>query len=308
MKKKTWLYEIFGVYILSNLKCSCLQAKRMSKSSPRIVSVNILSAKDISDKRFKRDISKDPQKDFLITNAYAVLYDSEFRILVENTDLITIAIKEDTTVDLVIKYMLETAVLFYWTTKGAVFFHGSSVTVDDNKGIVFIGDSGVGKSTLSAYFDTLGYAKTSDDICVISFMDEVPYIIPSAGSQRLNEESLKLLGYRPFRRKYNKLADKYELKINANRPFDQDLVRLHKMYFLEKNKRLKHISVKTLNNLQKVKLLLKHQIRNKHHELFLKRIISLARHVEIKNIQRPLTGNTLKNIADKVLTIEKQNI
>jgi hypothetical protein len=52
---------------------------------------------------------------------------------------------------------------FILRLRGAVPLHASAVAID-NRGVLFVGDAGAGKSTTAAVFATLGYPVLSDDI------------------------------------------------------------------------------------------------------------------------------------------------
>ena len=74
--------------------------------------------------------------------------------------------------------------------RGLLPLHGSSVATAAG-GILFLGDSGIGKSTLAAHFCTMGYSLVSDDICAIAFShEEVAVLQPAYPQLKLLEDSL----------------------------------------------------------------------------------------------------------------------
>lgn len=71
--------------------------------------------------------------------------------------------------------------------------HGSAIACN-NKGVIFSGPSGIGKSTLAAGFHKLGYTLLADDICAIKMSAEnMPVIIPGFPRLKLWEDALKKL-------------------------------------------------------------------------------------------------------------------
>ena len=74
--------------------------------------------------------------------------------------------------------------------------HGSSV-IYKNKGLVFSGISGVGKSTLAAAFIDKGARLLADDITVISLEERIPKITPAFPGMKIWEDSLIELGKNP---------------------------------------------------------------------------------------------------------------
>ncbi|QNK48144.1 aldolase [Brevibacterium sp. PAMC23299] len=81
--------------------------------------------------------------------------------------------------------------------------HGSSVAID-GKAYAFVGQSGVGKSTLASAFIRKGYQLLSDDVIAISLSEgNIPMVEPSYPQQKLWEDSLNNFGmetahYRPL--------------------------------------------------------------------------------------------------------------
>lgn len=87
-----------------------------------------------------------------------------------------------------------------------VAIHGGGIVID-NKGCVFTGDKGAGKSTLTTALRQRGYNFVADDVCSINHSD-VNKIYPGFGYQKLCEDTMEKLGYNcdeyePFRSDFN---------------------------------------------------------------------------------------------------------
>ena len=99
--------------------------------------------------------------------------------------------------------------------------HGSVVAIN-GKAYAFIGDSGVGKSTLASAFLAKGYELLSDDVIAVSLNQEnCPIINPSYPQQKLWQESLNAFGmetsqYRPVYQRETKYAIPVVSKFSAN--------------------------------------------------------------------------------------------
>ncbi|MBN2613955.1 MAG: hypothetical protein JXB00_20525 [Bacteroidales bacterium] len=78
--------------------------------------------------------------------------------------------------------------------------HGSAVLYQE-KGIVFSGNSGAGKSTIAAAFLEKGAQLLADDISLIGFNNNEAQVIPAFPGMKIWEDSLKVLGKKPD--KYN---------------------------------------------------------------------------------------------------------
>ncbi len=77
--------------------------------------------------------------------------------------------------------------------RGMLVLHGSSVCIN-GKGVVFVGNSGVGKSTTAAAFAKKGYKIMSDDITCINIIDGIPYIIPGFPNIKLWDDAARNFG------------------------------------------------------------------------------------------------------------------
>jgi len=76
-------------------------------------------------------------------------------------------------------FLLGSAIGALMHQRGLLVLHGSTVKVGDEC-VVFLGSSGVGKSTLATQLRHRGYACLGDDVCAISIgEDGVPYAAPA---------------------------------------------------------------------------------------------------------------------------------
>jgi len=71
--------------------------------------------------------------------------------------------------------------------------HGSSVEVD-GEGVIFVGTSSIGKSTIAGGFHKRGFALLSDDVCAVTAKNDAdPHIIPGFPRLKLWADALKKL-------------------------------------------------------------------------------------------------------------------
>ncbi len=71
--------------------------------------------------------------------------------------------------------------------------HGSAVS-QDGSGIIFLGPSAIGKSTLAAGFQKQGYALLADDVCAVTAQNgDTPRIIPGFPRLKLWRDALEKL-------------------------------------------------------------------------------------------------------------------
>jgi|GEM_PF-2924606 len=84
---------------------------------------------------------------------------------------------------------LESVFATYWILEGAIPLHASAVRY---QGVTFllVGDGGVGKSTLSRYFESIGGEKLSDDLTLLIEDGGKLQVIPFAHIEKLFQHTL----------------------------------------------------------------------------------------------------------------------
>lgn len=91
-------------------------------------------------------------------------------------------------------YILGTCLGFFLIRKGLFAFHGSAVQTTGGI-VIFVGDSGVGKSTTAAKFLKEGHKILTDDVCLIEISDDNRLVAyPSLQRIKLWDDSSAALG------------------------------------------------------------------------------------------------------------------
>lgn len=148
--------------------------------------------------------------------------------------------------------------------RGAIIMHGSTVELD-NKCILFIGESGMGKSTKAMDFIlNKGYNLVSDDISVINYSDFNFYVSPSKSILRLNEDML--LKFKITEYKKCSYSKKYNISINKKSRYNSQLEHI---FILEDN------NYNTPTNIDNFFLLLKNIYKINKYTVFLKYILNI---------------------------------
>lgn len=109
---------------------------------------------------------------------------------------IEVDVYEDADPYMVNMYILGTVLGLVLLQKNMVAIHGGAVLIN-NKGCVFTGDKGAGKSTLTTALRKKGYGFIADDVASIN-LDEEAKIHPGFGYQKLCEDTMEKLGYNPI--------------------------------------------------------------------------------------------------------------
>jgi hypothetical protein len=91
-------------------------------------------------------------------------------------------------------FLLGSAMAALLHQRGLLALHGCGVEVKGGAA-VFLGPSGIGKSTLAGIFRQRGYRILADDVCVISFQAaEAPVVYPAYPQLKLWSDALTLMG------------------------------------------------------------------------------------------------------------------
>jgi hypothetical protein len=111
--------------------------------------------------------------------------------------------------------------------RGTLTLHANLLAYNGNA-VAFMGRSGMGKSTITAALQKLGYVVVSDDICAITLASPSRAVVfPCYPRLKLNEDSLKALGERAD--SLTPIHDKYLVQ---TRSFTTSPLTLVQIYFL----------------------------------------------------------------------------
>lgn len=177
-------YRIFGLNVESELK---LQELMISDGK---ADVNIRLGKVPSRLKSYTEISQVYQvsKTELLFTVQGVA-----KYYVHNGTEIIIEPFEDAKISSIKLFLLGTSFGVLLMQRGVIPLHGSAVEID-GKCVLFIGDSGAGKSTITASLLERGYKIISDDVIAVRKNDKTYLAYPSYPQQKLSNISLNYLG------------------------------------------------------------------------------------------------------------------
>lgn len=175
--------------------------------------------------------------------------------------------------------------------RGLLPFHGSSVNIN-NSGVIFSGHSGAGKSTIAAALNKKGYPILSDDVSVISLMNnEIPFIVSGYPQMKLWADSIAKLGDEPSQYGIiRKQVEKYIIPIDKS--FHEELLPLKNIFIIVPSN-LGELKVESLKGVEKFNLLKYHTYRfnfiagQEMQTNHFRYLTTISKHVNVFRLTRP---------------------
>ena len=93
-------------------------------------------------------------------------------------------------------FILGPALAMLLHQRGLLVLHATTVSIAD-RAVIFLGESGGGKSTMAAVFSSLGHALVSDDVTAVSIGEADPCALPGFPQLKLLPDALLSLGCAP---------------------------------------------------------------------------------------------------------------
>lgn len=274
-------YKAFGLIINSEIECPELIP---STGSPDVKIVLGSTPKELINPFFSGVRFQTKGQEFLLS------VDGIARYYVKDGNSITIDKYPNSNLSDVRLFLLGSAIGALIHQRGLLPFHGSSVKIGD-KAIILSGLSGAGKSTLAAAFKQKGYQILSDDISVISFSDDRPFVNPGFPQMKLWNDSIQKLGENPSSlARVRSEMDKYNLSIKTG--FWDSPMPLQKIFIISSSN-LGELKVEPIKGIEKFSMLKTHtyrfnfvtgkEMQTKHFLSFEK----LSKTIEIYRLTRP---------------------
>lgn len=181
--------------------------------------------------------------------------------------------------------------------------HGSAVLKPDGQIAAFVGQRGIGKSTLLFELQNRGYSVVADDIVAIDFDREGrPMVHPGFPQGKLCSDAVENFGLdvsqlRPLRNSVgNKFAVKYE------RDFVDTQRQLSEVYVLERHGD-QGLRFRELVGLEKLRQLSDNTYRlellatAEDYQRLFRNILTASNHMRTYRLERPAEGNSVRELA-----------
>lgn len=211
---------------------------------------------------------------------------------ISNGNEVLIELHENADMQLVKVYILGSVLGMVLLQRNIVAIHGGSIVID-NKGYVFTGDKGAGKSTLTTALRQRGYKFVADDVAAID-IGEINKINPGFGYQKLCEDTMGKLGYDVS--KYSPFRSDMNIKyiVPALDSFVDNKVEFAGIFEIEASDDVNSVEIEEIKGTNKVNRIIKNIFRieimmylgGMNPEYF-KKCMEISKNVKYYKITRP---------------------
>lgn len=206
-------------------------------------------------------------------------------------------------------YVMCSCLGFIMIQKKMVAIHGGVIEMDD-KAVIFTGDRGAGKSTLTTALRERGYKFISDDVAGVK-IDKVPYVMPGFPYQKLCESAMDKFGY--DKERYTSFMSDKEVKyvVPALDEFvyeGRELVTIVKLTVGD----VEEVTIEELRGSEKLNNIIENIYRGEYIKhlgkmdpIYFKQCIDIAKNIRFFKITRPANKFTVDN---QIQLIERELI
>ncbi len=181
-------YHIFGLNILSEIELPAQSPADPDQKIPPDVIIEYGDTPEQLDNSQRKGIwyQAAPGEFLLRVDSVARYYVSEGRRIV-------ITPEPGVAKEKILIFLMGSAFGALLHQRNVLVLHAGAVVVKKSS-VIFLGPSGIGKSTLAAAFHQRGYPFLADDVCAITMVKGKPAVIPGFPRLKLWEDVLKKLG------------------------------------------------------------------------------------------------------------------
>jgi len=298
--KKHYTYSAFGLIISSEIEIPEFVISK-EKSNVTICYGNVpKTLKKTEHEGFRYQISK---------NEFLIKYSTWATYFVCNGEKVIIQPEKNADERDIRAFILSTVIAIVLHQRGLLPLHTSGI-VYKNKGVLFAGNSGIGKSTIAiALNKKYKYKFISDDITVISEQNAAPIIYSSFPSVKLWQDSLDMLKI-----SNNKLPlirkDVNKFRYNTNTDFYSGILNPYAIFVIENNVQNK-VEIIEIKGVEKFNIVRNHIFRAKMiKELYsnehFKLLTLFLNSAKCYKILRPKDVNTINELSSMINNIIKK--
>lgn len=307
IKNEKYYYKVYGLSIESEIE---IEEFIVNENKEVDVSITINSMPGDIGKLFNEGRRSDYSKDrawFHIDNI-ADYYISDGKTIIvkpyENFDKTMLKV-----------YLMCSCIGFIMLQRDKIAIHGGVVTIDDN-GVIFTGDRGAGKSTLTTALRNRGYRFISDDVAA-TYIDKVPYVHPGFPYQKLCDDIVEDMGYEKEKCESIVGYEKVKYIVPAYDSFHDESIELNAICKLTVGD-VDKVIVEELKGKDKIDNIIQNIYRGEFlgymggvtPEMF-KQCLLIAKNIKFYKITRPKEGYTINeqiNLIESIFKNEIENV
>lgn len=281
---KVYYYTVYGLKIKSSILLE--ELTKIDSDDKEDIDINICFGEVDDD--IRKSMSQGRVKNYEKGYVWFSVKDVAIYKIHEGKDII-IKPYENSFIEDIKLYLLGTCLGISLIEKYNLAIHGGSIKIGD-RGIIFMGDKGAGKSTLTSALRLKGYELIADDISVI---DENHKIKPGYPKQKLCEDAVDKLGYNKENFETIMVDDKIKYIIPADNNFINSPIKLGGIYYLSV-KDIENVVIEEIEGKEKLDLLMCNIYRLEivkmlgiNNEYFMK-CLSVAKNIPMYKIIRPI--------------------
>ena len=218
---------------------------------------------------------------------------------VSNGNKVEVELCDNADMKLMKIYVMCSCLGFIMLQRNMVAIHGGVIEID-NKAVIFTGDRGAGKSTLTTALRERGYKFISDDVAGVK-IDKVPYVMPGFPYQKLCESAMDKFGY--DKERYTSFMSDKEVKyvVPALDEFvyeGRELVTIVKLTVGD----VDEVTIEELRGSEKLNNIIENIYRGEYIKhlgkmdpIYFKQCIDIAKNIRFFKITRPANKFTVDN-------------
>lgn len=293
-------YKVYGLNIRSEIEIN--EFNKLDE----ILEENIINIRyDKMSKEIKDKISQGSKMQ-LFQNRIWFHIDNIATYCISDGNEIKVEVCENADMHLMKVYIMCSCLGFIMLQRNMVAIHGGVIEMD-KKAVIFTGDRGAGKSTLTTALREKGYKFISDDVASTN-IEKVPYVMPGFPYQKLCESAMDNFEY--DKEKYTSFMSDKEVKyiVPAKDEFIYEPKQLSAIVKLTVAD-VEEVTIEELRGSEKLNNIIENIYRGEYikylggmNPRYFKQCIDIAKNIRFFKITRPLDKFTVN---DQIKLIEE---
>ena len=277
-------YRIYGLNILSDIECP-----EVVHLQDENITYDVVIELGKINEEIHELIAKGQRSNY--TNDQMWFHISDVATyLIQQGETVTIELAENASLSMVKQYLLGSCLGMIMLQRNMIAIHGGTILFDGN-GIIFTGDRGAGKSTITSALRLKGYSFVADDVSSVE-VGQPHMIHPGFPQQKLCRDAAETLGYELDQ--YKTLMSDTQMKylIPASESFVNHQVPLQAIVELQESDEVNGIEVSVLSGQERLMTIYKNIYRIEMKQCagvnpeYFKKCVTLTKDIPVYRLKR----------------------